>query len=416
MTAKREPWKCENWFVSPWNFLDEVTKDFRPPQQVKIHDITLRDGEQQAGIVFRKDDKIRIAEKLAEGGVHRIETGMPAVSLQDEAAIKEIVKRNLGPEIFCFCRCMVDDVKRALDCGVSGIVIEIPASQHLVEHGYGWPMQKAIDLPIKATQFAREQGLYTVFFTIDATRSDMDWYLNLIQKVGSEGHMDALALVDTFGVLSPHGAYYYTKTVKERINRPLEIHFHNTFGMATANTIMSVLAGGEVIHSTITGIGEGPGNCPMEETAVALLVLYGLDVGIKYDKLTELSKVVAELAGTQANRPFVGDMVYDIESGIPASWYKKMYEQYPTELFPIRPGFVGHKEPRVVMGKKSGLDSVTIWAEEMGIELTEEETTEVLRQVKQRAHDLKRLLTEDEFREIARVAKTGMASFHGGSG
>jgi isopropylmalate/homocitrate/citramalate synthase len=413
MVAKKEPWKSENWFVSPWNFLDAVTKDFHPPKQVKIHDITLRDGEQQAGIVFRKGDKIRIAEKLAEAGVHRIETGMPAVSPQDEAAITEIVKRNLGPEIFCFCRCMVDDVKRAVDCGVRGIVIEIPASRHLVEHGYGWPMQKAIDLPIKATQFAEEQGLYTVFFTIDATRSDMDWYLNLIGKVASEGHMDALALVDTFGVLSPHGAFYYTKTVKERINKPLEIHFHNTFGMATANTIMSVLAGGEVIHSTVGGIGEGPGNCPMEETAVALLILYGIDVGVKYNKLTELSKVVGELAGTPANRPFVGDMVYDIESGIPASWYKKMYEHYPTELFPIRPAFVGHREPRVVMGKKSGLDSVAIWAENLGLELTEEETAEVLSQVKQRAHDLKRLLTEDEFREIAQGAKAGQAAeFH----
>jgi isopropylmalate/homocitrate/citramalate synthase len=405
MVAKKEPWKSENWFVSPWNFLEQVRGDFHPPKVVKIHDITLRDGEQQAGIVFKKDDKIRIAERLAEAGVHRIEAGMPVVSPQDEAAIKEIVKRNLGPEILCFCRCMVDDVKRAVDCGVDGIVIEIPASQHLVEHGYGWPMQKAIDLPIKATQFAKEKGLYTVFFTIDATRSDMDWYLNLIEKVATEGHMDALALVDTFGVLSPHGAFYYSKTVRGRVNRPLEIHFHNTFGMATANTIMSVLAGGEVIHSTVTGIGEGPGNCPMEETVVALLILYGIDVGIKYDKLTGLSKLVGELSGVPANRPFVSDMVNDIESGIPASWHKRLYEQYPTDLLPVRPRFVGHREPDILMGKKSGLDSVAIWAERLGIELTEQETMEVLRGVKQRSYDLKRLLTEDEFREITQRAK-----------
>jgi len=405
MITKKEPWKSDNWFVSPWNFLAEVTKNSRPPKQVKIHDITLRDGEQQAGIMFRKDEKIRIAEKLAEVGVHRIEAGMPAVSLQDEAAIKEIVKRNLGPEIFCFCRCMADDVRRAVDCGVDGIIIEIPSSQHIVEHAYGWPMEKAIDLPIEATRFAKEQELYTVFFTIDATRSDMNWYLSLIEKVAKEGHMDALALVDTLGVLSPQGASYYTTTVKERINRPLEIHFHNTFGMATANTIMSVLAGGEVIHSTVTGIGEGPGNCPMEETVMALLILYGIDVGINYDKLTELSKLVGELAGVPANRPFVGDGVNDIESGIPASWYKRIYEQYPTELFPVRPKFVGHRAPRVVMGKKSGLDSVAIWADKLGIELTKEEIEGVLRQVKQRSYDLKRLLSEDEFQEIALAVK-----------
>jgi len=405
MAAKREPWKSDNWFVSPWNFLGEVTKDFHPPKQVKIHDVTLRDGEQQTGIIYRKDDKIRIAEKLAEAGVHRIEAGMPAVSPQDEAAIKEIAKRDLGPEIFCFCRCMVDDVKRAVDCGVDGIVIEIPGAEHLIQHSYQWPLEKAIDLPIKATQFAKEQGLYTVFFTIDATRSDMNWYLNLIERVAKEGHMDALTLVDTFGVLSPQGASYYTKTVKQRINKPLEVHFHNTFGMAAANTIMSVLAGGEVIHSTVTGIGEGPGNCPMEETVMALLILYGIDTGIKYGKLTELSKLVGEISGVPANRPFVGDTVNDIESGIVANWYKNNYKQNPTEISPILPQFVGHKATNVVMGKKSGLDSVAMWADKLGIKLTDVEIEGVLRQVKQRSYELKRLLTEDEFRKITQEAK-----------
>ncbi len=221
------PWKTDNWFVSSWNYLEEVTKDFHPPKKVKIHDITLRDGEQQAGIIFTKDDKIRIAEKLAEVGVHRIEAGMPAVSPMDEAAIKEIVKRDLGSEIFCFTRCMVDDVKRAVDCGVRGIVIEIPASAHLIEQAYKWPLEKAIDLSIKATAFAKEQGLYTVFFTIDGTRTDVNWLLDLIDRVSKEGHMDAFTLVDTFGVLSPQGATYFTKKVKERVSKPLEIHFHS---------------------------------------------------------------------------------------------------------------------------------------------------------------------------------------------
>lgn len=66
--SKSHPWKTDNWFVSPWNYVKEVIEDFKPPNQVKIHDITLRDGEQQAGIIFTKDDKVRIAEKLAEVG------------------------------------------------------------------------------------------------------------------------------------------------------------------------------------------------------------------------------------------------------------------------------------------------------------------------------------------------------------
>lgn len=401
------PWKTENWFVSPWNYLEEVTKDFNLPKQVKIHDITLRDGEQQTGIIFTKDDKIRIAEKLAEVGVHRIEAGMPAVSPMDEAAIKEIVKRNLGPEIFCFTRCMVDDVKRALDCGVRGIVIEIPASAHLVDQAYQWPLEKAIDLSIRATAFAKEQGLYTVFFTIDGTRTDMNWLLNLVDRVSTEGHMDAFTLVDTFGVLSPQGAAYFTQKVKERVKKPLEIHFHSDFGLGIANTIMAILAGAEVIHSTVGGIGERCGNAPMEETVLALLTMYGIDCGIKYNKLNELSKLVMELSGIDVpvNRPFIGSKAYDIESGIVTSWYKNAFKKNPTTVFPVRPEFVGHPMPQIAMGKKSGVDNITIWSEKLSLNLNEEEKMAVLNQVKQKSHDFKRLLNEDEFREIVRQVK-----------
>ena len=402
-----QPWKTDNWFVSPWNFVEEVTEDFRPPERVKIHDITLRDGEQQAGIIFTKDDKVRIAEKLAEAGVHRIEAGMPAVSPPDEAAIKEIVKRDLGPQIFCFSRCMVDDVKRAVDCGVYGIVMEIPASAHLIEHAYKWSLEKAIDLPIKATSFAKEQGLYTVFFTIDATRSDMNWLLDLVDRVATEGHMDAFTLVDTFGVLSPQAATFFTKKVKERIQKPIEIHFHPDFGLGVANTINAVLAGGEVIHTTITGIGERAGNTPMEETVLALLTMYGIDTGIDYSKLNETAKLVQELSGVKVpgNRPFIGDDAYTIESGIVTGWFKNVFENNPTTVFPVHPEFVGHAPPQIVMGKKSGLDNVHLWAEKLNIELTDDETMAVLKQVKLKSHDLKRVLTEEEFREIVEKVK-----------
>jgi isopropylmalate/homocitrate/citramalate synthase len=302
------PWKTDDWFVSEWNYLEEVTKGFNPPKKVIIHDVTLRDGEQQAGVIYTKDDKVRIAEKLAEAGVQRIETGMPAVSPMDEAAIREIVKRNLGPEIFCFSRCIVDDVKRAADCGVSGVVIEIPVSAHMVDQAYKWTLNKAIDLSVKATACAKEQGLYTVFFTIDGTRADMNFLLDLVDRVATEGHMDAFTLVDTFGVLHPQAATYFTRKVKERVKKPLEVHFHSDFGLGVANTIMAVLSGAEVIHSTVGGIGERCGNAAMEETAMALLTMYGIDVGINFSKLNELSKLVMDISGleVQLNRPFVG--------------------------------------------------------------------------------------------------------------
>ena len=402
------PWKTAHWHVSPWNYLPEVTRDFTPPQQVKIHDITLRDGEQQAKVIFTKDDKIRIAEKLSEIGVHRIETGMPAVSPNDEAAIREIAKRNLPSEIFCFSRCMVPDVKLAADCGVSGIVIEIPSSTHLIEQGYKWPLEKAIELSIKATAAAKEQGLYTVFFTIDATRSDLTWLLDLVDRVATEGHMDAFTLVDTFGVLSPQAATFFTKKVKERIDKPIEIHFHPDFGLGVANTINAVLAGGEVIHTTITGIGERAGNTPMEETVLALLTLYGIDTGIDYAKLNETAQLVQELSGVRVsgNRPFIGDDAYTIESGIVTGWFRNVFEENPTTVFPVRPDFVGHEKPQIAMGKKSGLDNIALWSQRLNIELTEDEAMAVLKEVKRTSHDLKRVLTEDEFGEIANSAKS----------
>jgi isopropylmalate/homocitrate/citramalate synthase len=403
----KTPWKTENWFVSPWNYLDEVRKDFSPPSSVKIHDVTLRDGEQQAGVIFTKDDKIRIAEKLAEIGVHRIEAGMPAVSPKDEAAIREIVKRGLPSEIFCFCRCVVSDVALAADCGVKGIVIEIPSSAHLIEQGYKWPLEKAIDLSIKATAYAKELGLYTVFFTIDATRSDLDWLLNLVDRVADEGHMDAFTLVDTFGTLCPQAASYFTKRVRERITKPLEIHFHSDFGMGVANTINAVMAGGEVIHTTVLGIGERAGNTPMEETVLALLTMYGVDVGIDYSKMNELSQLVRQLSGVQvpSSRPFVGDGAYTIESGIVTGWFRNAYETHPTTLYPIRPQFVGRNHPQIVMGKKSGVDNIWVWAEKLGISISQDEAMELVQAVKLKSHDLKRVLTEDEFVELAEAIK-----------
>src|SRR5215471_9429606 len=140
-----QPWKTDDWFVSEWNYAPEVTKDFKFAKNIKIHDVTLRDGEQQTGVILSKDEKIRIAEALAEAGVHRIEAGMPIVSPSDNDAIKE-------------------DVKRAIDTGVNGVVMEIPSSKHMVDLAYRWPMEKAIETSIEATKYAHDNGLEVVFF------------------------------------------------------------------------------------------------------------------------------------------------------------------------------------------------------------------------------------------------------------
>jgi len=412
MMTKKEPWKTDDWWVSHWNFREEVAKDFQAPKQVKIHDVTLRDGEQEPGIVFSIDDKIRIAEKLAEIGVQRIEAGNVAVSPEDRKAIKEIVKRNLGPKIFGFSRAIVEDVKMAVDCGVSGIVIEIPVAEPMIRAG-GKTVEWALDRAIKATQFAHEQGLWVSFFTIDASRAEEDFYFNFVENVGGDGYYDGLVVVDTFGVMNPQSAFYFMKRIKERINKPLEIHFHNHFGLAVANTVAGVVAGGEVIHTTINGIGGGSGNCPMTETVMSLLALYGIDTGINYNKLIEATKLVSELSERPIppNRPFVGDMIYTAEIGVQAA---NMLAARRAGTIPVdqtmNPAFVGHKPGGVVMGKKSGKANIRMWAEDMGLELTDDEVREILVRVKAKGIEVRRLLTEAEFREITEQVKAAKSS------
>ncbi|MGH6726394.1 MAG: LeuA family protein [Pseudolabrys sp.] len=402
--ANPTPWKTNDWFVSEWNYAPEVTKDFKFAKNIKIHDVTLRDGEQQTGIILSKDEKIRIAEGLAEAGVHRIEAGMPIVSPSDNDAIKEIVKRDLGPQIFSFARCMKEDVKRAVDTGVNGIVMEIPSSKHMLELAYRWPLEQAIETSVEATKYAHDNGLEVVFFPIDFSRAEIKWALDLIEKVGKEGHMDALALVDTFGVVSPHAMQYFVKQVQSRISKRLEAHFHQDFGMGVANTIMALSLGVEVMHTTVLGIGERSGNAPMEDVVMALKTMYGIDCGIDTTKLTPLANLVQRLTGVAVptNKAIVGSGLYQIESGIIASWFKNCGEKNATELFPIRWSAVGQPPAEIVMGKGSGIDSVNQWLRDVGMQVSEEDAMKVLQATKAHSLKNKKMLSHAEFRDLAR--------------
>ncbi len=398
-----QPWKTDKWFVSPFNYEKEVTSGFRFPTDIQIHDVTLRDGEQQAGVVFDVDDKLRIAEKLAEAGVHRIEAGMPAVSPQDEKAIKQIVGHRFGPKVFAFSRCMIEDVDRAADCGVDGVVVEIPSSDHLIEKAYGWPLEKAVDLSVKTTRRAHELGLYTVFFLIDESRANIDWVLDLIDRVARDGHMDALAIVDTFGTLSPHAVAWLVQKVRSRVQKPLEAHFHDDFGFAGANTIMALASGCQVAHTTVSNLGERAGNAAYEDVALALLTMYGIDIGLKTEKFYEISCLVSELARSpqRPNRGIVGESVYALESGIVAGWIRACGREDMLEYVPFLGELVGNQPPRCVLGKHSGSESVKVWLDRIGRTATEEEILAMVPLIKSRSYAKRGLLDEDDFRAIA---------------
>jgi isopropylmalate/homocitrate/citramalate synthase len=410
----QQPWKTDQWFTSPWNHDPEVRKSVNFPKQIRIHDVTLRDGEQQTGIVFRRDEKVAIAKKLSEAGVHRIEAGMPAVSAEDEAAIKDIVALGLPAEIFSFARCMPADVKLAKECGVKGIITEIPSSEHIIKNAYGKDMDWAMKSSVETTLAAKEAGLYTVFFTIDSTRSDLNRLMDLIEKVATEGHMDAMTLADSFGGCTPEAIAVVVRKLKARFKQPIEIHCHEDFGLGVANTIAALANGASVAHVTVSATGERAGNVPLEDTVMALRTLYNLDVGIKTEKLYELSKLVQNLAGFQLppNRPIVGDWLYYIESGIVSMFHRRCKVAEPLEYIPFKPEMVGRPGVDIALGKGSGLANIEEHLERRRLTATPEQANEILSRVKQFSIQNKRLLTGSEFDSIAEevlsLAKTAV--------
>jgi isopropylmalate/homocitrate/citramalate synthase len=239
------------------------------------------------------------------------------------------------------------------------------------------------------------------FFPIDATRAGLGDYLGLIERVATDGHVDAVGLVDTFGVLSPHGVRLFVTYTEKVMKVPLETHFHMDFGLGVANTLIAVSEGVEVIQTTVTGMGERAGNTPMEETVLALLTMYGVDTGIKTERFFELSRLAMGLAGVSqpSNRPVVGERLYNVESGIITTWVRNVGDDL-TESFPYRPELVGQPPPKLVLGKGSGIDSVAAALDRHGMTATPEQLQQILDEVKARSLATKGLLDDEQFLDV----------------
>jgi isopropylmalate/homocitrate/citramalate synthase len=300
------------------------------------------------------------------------------------------------------------DVDRALGADVDGVVMEIPSSDHLIERGYGWTVDRAIELSIGATRYAHDHGLRVVFFTIDATRSPFDTFWSIVGRVAKEGYMDSLTVADTFGVLSPQGTARFIERVRSVVDKPVEIHAHNDFGLGVANTVAAALGGASTVHVSVNGIGERSGNTSLEETVMALRYLYGIRTGVRTERLRELSKLVSELSRVNVppQKAIVGDNLFTVESGIIIGWYRKLAERGDLlEMFPYKPSVVGQEGVKVTIGKKSGMDTMYYMAEKMGVKLSEDEAMRVLRAVKEVSLARKGLLNEEELAALIRLIK-----------
>ncbi|MEM0486791.1 MAG: homoaconitate hydratase [Sulfolobales archaeon] len=373
-------WSSKFWFVSPLNFDDEVRKKLELPERVVIHDTTLRDGEQQAGVVFRRDEKVRIATALDEAGVDRIEAGMPSVSRDDFDAVKEIAKLGLKARVMAFSRCLKQDVDLAIKAEVPGVVMELPSSKHIIEYGYRIPEDSAIKMVVEAAEYAKKHGLFVTLLAIDSTRADYEFLKKVVNSV--QDFMDSLTIADTFGVASPFAMEYLTKQVKSLTKKPVEVHPHNDFGLAVANALAAVASGASAVHVTVNGIGERAGNAALEETVLALELLLGVRTNVKLDKLYELSKLVEQLSGVKLppHKPIVGDSPFRVESGMIAEWWISAREVRPTEVFPILPELVGRKGGiEIVLGKKSGKTNIVEALKEAGIDSSKVSTEKLVK-------------------------------------
>lgn len=389
------------WWVSPYNFKADVRSGLQLPEKVEIHDATLRDGEQTPGVVFSIDDKIRIASKLDEIGVERIEAGMPAVSPQDAEAIKEISKLGLKSKIFTFARAMKQDIDMALECGADGVIIEVPIGYPKLVTQFGWTWEDVFKKSKDVINYAREQGLYTVYFPYDTTRAREDDLTNLCKAITQEAMPDSIGIVDTMGCATPEAIKYMVRWVKDMTGLPIEIHTHNDFGMGVATELAAVTAGAEVVHSCGNGLGERTGNAALEELMLGLDLLYGYETGYHFDKLPELGNMLAELSNIEIarNKPILGSGNFIRESGIGIQYVM----EDPLVMFGTHPSLTG-RVGEVVLGKKSGKASIVYKLGELGLgEADDDQLAAMLNEVKQQGIQKRDILSHDEFRAI--VAK-----------
>lgn len=386
------------WWVSPYNFSDEVTGGFDLPEKVEIHDATLRDGEQTPGVVFRKEDKIRIAQMLDEVGVERIEAGMPAVSEEDFQAIKEISQLGLKAKVFTFARALPVDIDKAIDCGADGVVIEIPIGYPKLKYQFGWTWEDVLRKSVDCINYARDKKMHTLYFPYDTTRARDEDLTNLLTRLMADAPPDSIGVVDTMGCALPEAIKYLVRKVKGLTGLPIEIHTHNDFGMGVATELAAVTAGASVVHSCINGLGERTGNAALEELMIGLHMLLGLETPYRFDKLLSLCKLAEELSGVKpaTNKPVIGVGNYTRESGIGVDLVMKT----PLAMFATAPQFFG-RQGEVVLGKKSGKASITYTLEKMGIKDVDDTTVmEILQDVKAKGAIKRALLTSAEFKKI----------------
>ena len=391
------PWKNKNFWVSQYNYLPEIQEKFDKPSEIIIHDSTLRDGEQAPGVSFNKKQKIEIAKRLDEIGVQYIEAGFPAVSKADQETIKAISELDINAKVTCLSRATKEDIDLAIECGVWGAILEVPAGYPRLKYQFNWSEEEVIEKTMFALNYAKNTDLHIILFLIDATRARAKFLKKLLTKAENTGIVDKISIVDTLGVASPDAIRAMVSTVKTWVDIPLELHFHNDFGLATINTISGLMAGARSFSCTINGLGQRAGNAPLEEIVLALNLLYGVETNLDIKKLKELSEYLKKITNIDLPpyKPVVGDKLFNWAAGIPTASLRNE----PLTVEPYTPEYIG-AEHVIVLGKKAGKANILYKLEEFDYSYDKKLVEKLLKEVKDLAIEKNDTVTDQEFKEI----------------
>jgi len=369
--------------------------DARAVKTVKILDTTLRDGEQTPGVSLTPEQKLQVAQQLDLLGVDIIEAGTAIISEGERRAIKSIARAGLRAEISSFARLLRGDIDAAIDCDVDTVDLVAPVSDDHIKKKLKIDRETLRNMTIDAAEYVKEHGLKVEISAEDASRADMTFLKSLFTELSDAGVVDRLCFCDTVGVLYPERTKELFSAITN-LNTPISAHCHNDFGLATANSIAAVLAGAQVVHVTVNGIGERAGNASLEEVVTALDLLYGVKSGIVKEKLYEVSRLVQNVTKMPVapNKPLMGDNAFTHESGMHVHGTLA-----DTSLYePMDPGLIGRKR-RFAFGKHTGRASVKMALEEMGITADDSGMEKILSRVKELG-DKGKLVTDSDFQAI----------------
>ena len=373
----------------------------QPRATIGLYDTTLRDGEQTVGVVFSPEQKLEIATALSQAGVDRIEAGFPRVSQDDARAISLILDAGLDAEVWGFSRAVRADVETLVELGVQASVVESPISDGKLA-ALGVSRETMLERIRAAVTFAVEEGIRVAFFGVDSSRGDLE-FVRRVYETAVEAGAQEVVVVDTLGIATPEAAAFLVNDVVERLDYAVPVHWHghDDFGLATAAAVAAVQAGATWVHGTVNGMGERAGNADLVEVALALEALYGIPTRLDVSQARTLGALVQELAGTPlaAWKPVTGDNLFTRESGAVAAQFHD-----PPAIEPYASELVGAKRG-IVLGKKSGLDSIRIKVADLGLDVPEDRFPKLLEAVKRAGTRKRGLVTDAEFRRLANRAK-----------